>query len=289
LLTLYRTIRNYIEVLKPAASILLAFVGIVSAIVAAGGNLTASKLVLTGLTVLLASAGANGLTNYLDRHIDARMPRTSHRALPSGRISPPEKVLPLTISLVVVGMALAWSLQSAYHLVLIADVVGTTAALVWRKKVTCVFPQGMLASCTPVVMGWFSVRSTPGWELAFLCGLIGLWLPLHVWSVMIARRGEYIGAGLTFFPMSRESRETVKLLPIISLILTCTAIGIYFTGTFGLLYLVAAILLSGIVIYTAFRLASSGSSKNAWRLYKLSSFPYLGLIFLAMCIDVWIL
>jgi len=58
-------------VLKPAASVMLAFIGVVSAIVAAGGDPAAGTLVLIGSTVLLASAGANGLTNYLDRHVDA--------------------------------------------------------------------------------------------------------------------------------------------------------------------------------------------------------------------------
>jgi len=64
-------------------------------------------LLLIALTILLASAGANGLTNYLDRDVDARMQRTKHRALPSKCIYPPEKVLPLTIGLVIVGLALA--------------------------------------------------------------------------------------------------------------------------------------------------------------------------------------
>jgi len=33
----------------------------------------------------------------------------------------------------------------------------------------------------------------------------------------------------------------------------------------------------------------SKAAKDTWRLYKLSSFPYLGLIFLFMCLDIWLL
>jgi len=45
---------------------------------------------------------------------------------------------------------------------------------------------GMLASWSPVLMGWFAVKPSFSWELVLICLLIGFWLPLHVWSVMVA-------------------------------------------------------------------------------------------------------
>jgi protoheme IX farnesyltransferase len=137
---------NYVEVLKPGATALLAFIGVVAAYVAADGSLAMGTALFVAVTALVASAGANGLTNYLDRDIDARMQRARHRSLPSKRINPPEKVLPLTIGLVVIGLMLAWQLQPVFRLAFASDVVGTAAALVWRKRATCVFPQGLLAA-----------------------------------------------------------------------------------------------------------------------------------------------
>lgn len=284
----YRIVRNYTEVLKPSASLLLTFIGIGAAIVAGDGRPPLDRLLLTIVTILVASAGANGLTNYLDREVDARMQRTRHRALPSKRIYPPERILPLTIGLTVIGLALAWFLQPTYRLCFMADVVGTTAAIVWRKKATCVFPQGMLAGCAPVVIGWLAIRPTFNWELGLLCALIALWLPLHVWSVMMANREDYISAGLTFFPMSREVREAVKALLLVSLVMATAAISLYFVGGFALLYLVVASLLSVIMVYASYRLVVVSTSQNAWRLYKLSAYPYLGVIFLTMCLDIWL-
>ena len=284
----YRVVRNYTEVLKPSASLLLTFIGVCAAVIAGDGRPPLDKLLLTIVTILVASAGANGLTNYLDRGVDARMQRTRHRALPSKRIYPPEKVLPLTIGLTVIGLALAWFLQPVYRLGFIADVVGTTAALVWRKKATCVFPQGVLAGCAPVLIGWLAIKPTFGWELGLFCALIALWLPLHVWSVMIANREDYISAGLTFFPMSREVREAVKALLLVSLVMATAAISLYFIGGFALLYLVVASLLSIIMVYASYRLVVVSTSQNAWRLYKLSAYPYLGVIFLTMCLDIWL-
>jgi len=106
---------------------------------------------------------------------------------------------------------------------------------------------------------------------------------------MIANREDYISAGLTFFPMSWDVKEAVKVLLIFSLALGATAITLYFIGGFTLLYLIVASLLSIIMVYANSRLVISSTSDNAWRLYKLSAFPYLGLIFLTMCLDIWLL
>lgn len=281
----FKTLQNYLEVLKPRASILLTFIGFSAAIIAADGHPPLSRLLLVAVAILSGSAGANGLTNYLDRDVDARMQRTRHRALPSKLIEPPEKVLPLTIGLVVIGLALAWQL---HPLSFSFGTIGTVAALVWRKRATCVFPQGMLAGSAPVLVGWFAIKPAFSWEILLLSLLIAVWLPLHVWSVMMANREDYIAAGLTYFPMSREVKEAVRVLPVFSLVLATAAITLYFIGAFTLLYLVVASLLSILMFYASARLVVSGASPDAWKLYKLSAFPYLGLLFLAMCLDIWL-
>ncbi len=276
---------SYIQVLKPLPSILLAYIGIGAAVIAGGGQIS-SRLWLILAAVLIASAGANGLTNYLDRDIDARMQRTCWRALPSKAIYPPEKVLPLVIGLIVAGLALAWLL---HPYVFLADAFGTLVAATWRKKLTCVFPQGVLASCAPVLMGWLAIRLSFSIELLLLCILIAAWLPLHVWSVNIAHRDDYRRAGLDYFPINLEVRDSVKVLLVFAVALYAVSIALYFAGDFTWLYLALANILGiGMVLATA-RLLISRAAGDAWRLFRLSSFPYLGLVFLAMCLDIWFL
>jgi len=279
----YQIVSDYVEVLKPRESSLITFIGVCTAVIAGSGHPFLDKVLLVLVTILLVSSGVNGLTNYLDRHIDAKMQRTRHRALPSKRIYPAEKVLPLTIGLVIVGLLLAWQLHPYSFL---AGLIGTVAAIVWRKRWTCVFPQGILASCAPVLMGWFAIEATLSWQLLLLCLLITIWLPIHLWSVMIANREDYLGAGISYFPVSRKVSEVVRVLLGLSLLLYITSITIYFTGIFSWLYLAVANLLGGVLIYTSLRLVISTSSQSSWRLYKLSAFPYLGLIFLVMCLDI---
>jgi len=181
-------VKNYIGVLKPRESSLITLIGVGAAVIAGGGQLSL-RLLFVALVILVASAGANGLTNYIDRDVDARMQRTRKRALPSKRIYPPEKALPLTIGLAVIGLVLAWILHPYCFY---ADLVGTVAAVIFRKRWTCVFPQGAIASCAPVLMGWFAVKPACDSEILLLCILMIVWLPLHVWSVMVANRQDYL-------------------------------------------------------------------------------------------------
>ncbi len=283
---LFTTIRNYIEVLKPRESLLLAFIGVAAVFIAAGGQPSLDVTLLALFAILVASAGANGITNYLDRQFDTKMKRTSHRVLPSRRIYPPEKALPLIIGMIIAGLVMAWFL---HPLAFAADLIGTLVASTWRKRMTCVFPQGATASLAPILMGWFAIESSFSWELVLLSLLILAWLPLHVWSVMVSNREDYIGAGLNFFPMNVSVRAAVMVLLAFAFVLYGVSIALYFVGGYGWLYLVLANLLGLMMLFACCRLLGDNVSRKAWRLYKLSSFPYLGLIFLAMCLDIWLM
>jgi protoheme IX farnesyltransferase len=275
---------NYIEVLKPRETSLLVFIGFCAAVLATKGFPWSGHLLLTLVAITLGSGGVNGLTNYIDREVDGRMQRTKHRSLPSKRIDPPEKALFFTLSLVVVALGLAWWL---HPLCFVFGLVGTLAAVIRRKTVLCPF-LGALSGCAPVLIGWFAFKPEFELPLLLLCILIWIWVPLHVWSVMLANRDDYLGAGVNYFPLSRENRQVVKVLLLLSLPLLAVSVVIYFSDNMGMLYLAVAIFLGILMVYTSSRLLISSVSHNAWRVYKLSAFPYLGLLFLAMCLDLWL-
>ncbi len=269
-----RTFLDYIIVLKPVETSLLTFIGIFSAIIAAGGYPSAKVFALTLIAIVLGSAGSNGLTNYLDHEVDARMIRTSNRALPSGRIDPPQKILPLIIGLIVVALALAWVL---HPLCFLFGLIGVIASTIWRKTISCTF-LGMVAGCSPVLIGWFAISPAFDSRILLLCCLVAIWTPIHVWSVMIANREDYLGAGLHYFPLSWQVKDVVKILFGLSLLLYLVSILIYIAADFHLLYLIVANILGILMVYANGRLLFSTTSAAAWQVYKLSAFPYLGSI-----------
>jgi protoheme IX farnesyltransferase len=91
-----------------------------------------------------------------------------------------------------------------------------------------------------------------------------------------------------YFPLTWESSKAVKLLLGLALVLAAVSVSVYPVADFGGLYLAIAILSGIIMILATVRLVLSGTSEDAWRVYKLSAFPYLGLLFLGMTLDLWI-
>ena len=276
------TFFNYIEVLKPRETSLLLFIGACAAVIASGGYFPVDVFALAVVAIGLGSAGCNGLTNYLDRNVDVRMTRTCSRVLPSRRIYPPQKVFPLIIGLIVVALVLAWIL---HPLCFVFGFVGVLASAIWRKTITCTF-FGIIAGCSPVLIGWFAFNPVFDIRILLICLLVAIWIPIHVWSVMISKREEYLGAGLSFFPLSWKVQNVVRLLFGLSVALYLVAILLYVFGDFRLIYFIIANVISIAMIAATARLIFSTTSANSWRVYKLSSFPYLGIIFLAMCLDV---
>jgi protoheme IX farnesyltransferase len=283
--TFPRTVLDYILVLKPRETSLLLFIAVCSGVVAGAGLPPLKPFLLASTAVLLGSAGCNGITNYLDMRVDAMMRRTCSRVLPSKRIDPPEKVLPLVVGLIAVGLGLAWIVSPWCFLV---GLVGSAASVAWRKTFTCtVF--GIIASVAPVLIGWLAIKPAFSLEILLLCLMIALWIPLHVWTLMISYRDDYARAGLHYFPLSWNERYVRWVLVALSFALFGVTVALYRVGGFGWLYLIAAVLLGALMIAANVRLMRSPGSGSAWRVYKLSAFPYLGVAFLTMCLDVWLM
>ena len=282
---------GYINVLKPKETSLLVYIGTCTALVAASITQAGFPLytfILTVVAIALGSAGANGLTNYLDRDVDARMKRTCSRALPSGRINPPQKALPLIIACILGGLVLVWILSPACFLI---GAIGILVSGIWRKTVTCTY-FGIVAGSAPVLIGWYAVSGQAFIEVLpvlFFC-LIAAWTPLHVWTLMLANREDYEQAGIRYFPLTWKAGNVIRVLAILSFLLAFISVLIYvLSGKFHWLYLAACSVLGVLMIAASLRLLFSPTSKNSWAVYKYTAFPYLGIIFTAMVADRWLL
>lgn len=283
-------INGYLDVLKPKETSLLLFIGACSATIAIEPlqvNFPIADFIIALIAILCGSAGANGLTNYLDRDVDARMKRTCGRALPSKKIDPPEKALPLIIAMIVIGLALAWILSPVCFAI---GLVGMVSSAIWRKTISCTF-LGIIAGSAPVLIGWYAFSKPPVFDVLpvlFVC-MIAFWTPLHVWTLMIANRHDYESAGLRYFPLSWKDRDVIKILIVLSLALAVSAFLIYLmSDMFHWLYLAVSSILSIAMIAASIRLMIKPVSISAWYVYKLSAFPYLGIIFTVMALDAWI-
>jgi len=284
------SIADYIEVLKPKETSLLVFIGVCSALVAASsvhGSFPVSDFIICFLAILLGSAGANGLTNYLDRDVDSRMRRTCNRALAARRIYPANKALPLIIGLISAGLVLSWILSPICFAI---GLIGVVSSGILRKTVACTF-LGIVAGSAPILIGWYAMTKHLEFNvlpLLYFC-MIAFWTPLHVWTLMMSYRQDYEHAGLHYFPLCWKDKQVIVLLTVLSFTLSAIALAVYFvTNIFGWIYGTVALILSIIMISANARLLLSPTSQNAWKVYRLSAFPYLGIIFATMALDAWL-
>ncbi|MBI2847455.1 MAG: UbiA family prenyltransferase [Chloroflexi bacterium] len=279
-----RSIFVYVSVLKPRETALLTFIGMAGAIVAARGFPDMQRFLLASVAILSGSAGVNALTNYLDREIDARMERTKRRALPSKGIYPPERMLPMASFLTAIGLAIAWFLHPYAFL---AGLVGTIAAMVARKTWATHFLGGF-SSCAPVLVGWFALNPTVNTTIVIISLLIILWVPVHVWNLMMAYREDYLKAGVNIFPLSLDYRVYTRVIFLLGLSLYMTSIALWYIGGFGWFYLGVANIAGLTMVYFNAQLLRKEIRRSAFRAYKLSAYPFLGLTFLALCLDFWV-
>ena len=282
--SLRRTAAAYLRVLKPRETVLLSIIGLCTAVAAGNGAPPLDRFALASIAIVIGSGGTNGLTNFLDRRVDARMRRTQRRVLPSGLIQPAEKALVWAASLVVVALLISLYL---HPYAFVAGVVGVSAGLIARKTWATHF-LGTFSSCGPVLVGWFAINPEITATPVLLCAIIAIWLPIHVWNLMIASRDDYLQAGVNIFPITRGADMTARVSVVLSLFLYAASVGLFFLGSYGWVYFAAANVGSLLMVRATIKMLSTGDKSAAYRAFKLSAYPFLGLIFLGLCIDIWV-
>jgi len=273
----------YLRVLKLRETALLTFIGICTALVAGGGNPPLGLFLLTTLTIMIGSGGANGLTNYLDRHVDGRMKRTQRRMLPAGLIKP-RRALLWALSLVVVALCMAFFLHLYAFL---AALTGVIAAVVARKTWATHF-LGSVSSVGPILVAWFAINPVIDATVILLTLIIMLWVPVHVWNLMIAYRNDYLSAGVNMFPLDKSMRLTSQISMVLSSIIVGLSFALWALGGFGLLYLTIAGIVGVLMLYGSYRIFREDSGAASLRLFRLSAYPFLGLTFIGLVADTWV-
>ncbi|RMF12547.1 MAG: protoheme IX farnesyltransferase, partial [Candidatus Dadabacteria bacterium] len=160
----------YWELTKPRITYLVLVTTFSGMWVAAGGMPNPLLVFLTLLGTGLAAGSSSTLNNFIDRHVDALMDRTSKRPLPTGRVSPTEALV-LGIALGAASFAL---LATAVNLLAAALAVGTIffyvvlyTALLKRRSPWCTSIGGIPGAAPPLI-GWAAVSgdlATPAWVL----------------------------------------------------------------------------------------------------------------------------
>jgi protoheme IX farnesyltransferase len=280
------TLKNYFELTKPRTVLLLTFTAFGTMVVAKGRDAPIDIMLLAIIAVTLGSSGANVLTCYIDRDIDAIMTRTKLRPLPSGRISA-NRALYYGLILVALSLILALIINPLSSLLMLIgimiNVIIYSKILKRRNPVNIII--GGFSGGLPALIGYAAVKGTILEALPFLiAGLVVLWIPTHIWSLALKYREDYAKAKVPMLPVVVEENVAIRCIASTTIILIIFTLAIYFIGFFGLIYLTVAGALSVAMLFLNIKLFLKPSERNAWIVFKFSS-PYLALIFIAMMLD----
>jgi heme o synthase len=280
-------LRDYVTLTKPRIMSLLVLTAVCAMVAGAGGAPALVPLVALVIGGGLACGGASALNHVIDRDIDRLMgPRTASRPVAAGRISPRRAV-----AFAAALLALSFAVMVAFDNLLAAALAlcgGAYYVLVytlWLKRTT---PQNIViggaAGAIPVLSGWAAANGHVGLGAVFLFSIVLLWTPPHFWALALLLERQYAAAKIPMMPVVRGARATACQVLVYSLVLVAVTALPGVIGTFGVIYLGAALALGGAFIALAWRLWRDGTSARAGVLFHFSLL-YLALLFVAVALD----
>jgi protoheme IX farnesyltransferase len=173
--------------------------------------------------IMLQACGAAALNQVQDAAVDAKMPRTSGRPIPSGRI---KRITAFFYALLLLagGSALLWTVSST------AALLGLAAAVVYNgvytplKRVTpfAALPGSFIGALPPVV-GWVAAGgylADPTMHLVAF--FFFLWQVPHFWLLLLFYEKDYADGGMPSM-FDRFDRKQIVRLTFLWIAAVCVA------------------------------------------------------------------
>ena len=236
------------------------------------------------LGTLFVASGTGTLNQYLERHFDAQMRRTSRRPLAGGRLNP-SRVLWFGIGLSVLGTVY---LAATVNLLASLLALGTLFSYLFfytplkRKSPLCTLV-GAVPGAMPPLIGWAAASGELSLGAWILYSVLFLWQFPHFMSIAWMYRGDYARAGYLVLPNDERARSGLvnwqTLLPLL-LLLPLTLLPALISKV-GAAYCMGAVLLGGGFLYYGAQFVVRKSNSSARQLLS-ASIIYLPLLFMLM-------
>ena len=279
---------DYWSLTKPEVNLSIGVTTAAGFCLAAAGHregLSITALVHTVAGTVLVASGTGTLNQLLERQFDALMRRTAGRPVAAGRIAPWQALV------FGVVLAIAGTLELAAAVNRLSSVLAfatmATYLLVYtplkRKTPLCTLI-GALPGAAPPLIGWAGATGVLSAEAWVLYAMVFLWQFPHFMAIAWMYREDYRRAGFRVLPRNQPLVFVLCQMMIPLLVLVPLSVTPVFFGRAGLLYLATALVLGGVFIYRADRLALQQSNAAARRLLT-TSIVYLPLMLIVRVLD----
>jgi 4-hydroxybenzoate polyprenyltransferase len=177
--TIPRSVAIFSENIKLEHTIFALPFAYLGTLLAAGGLPEWETLLWVTLAMAGARTAAMSFNRYIDRHIDARNPRTSRRPIPAGQLSPRIVLLAgiVSIGVLLLSAAMLNPLCLALSPIAVVALVGYSYTKRWTPL--CHVALGFTDALAPAG-GWLAVRPSFAWPevapMLLLSLAVGLWI-----------------------------------------------------------------------------------------------------------------
>ena len=282
-------IAQYWALTKPRVTQLAVFCAIIGMFLATP-DLPSWHLVVPATIGIWLLAGAAFAVNCLvEREIDSRMARTARRPMARGEITVQQT---LVFSGVIGGLGM-WTLYNFVNpltmWLTLATFVGY--AVIYTIILKPATPQniviGGLSGAMPPALGWAAIANDVPMQAWILVLIIFIWTPPHFWALALYRRDDYAKSGLPMLPITHGLPFTQFHVWLYTIALAATSTLPYVVHMSGLIYLVCALILSGVFLWYSWQNYRHYTDLIARKTFTYSII-YLSLLFASLLVDHYI-
>src|SRR5882757_10971373 len=208
-------LRDYAELTKMRVTTLIvvtAWCGFYFGAIKSGISSLSWNLFHALLGIGLVSAGTAALNEVMEYEVDARMRRTAHRPLPSGRMSLIHGTMAGVLLTVGGAFYLALAANVLTGLLALATAFIYLAAYTPLKRIhpICTFV-GAIPGAMPGVLGWVAARGRLEWGALVMFAIVFFWQFPHFYSIAWLYREDYAAGKIRMLPVVEvDGRSTAR-------------------------------------------------------------------------------
>lgn len=247
-----------------------------------------TRLLGTLIGILLLASGSSALNQLQEREIDALMPRTAGRPLPSGKLSS-KQVITFVILCLSLGLLVLYFLSPSLFCLGLAATISYNGlyTMWWKKKWAYAAVPGAIPGAIPILMGHAAacgeIFVPSGLYLFFI---LFFWQMPHFWALALRYQKDYEKGGFPTLPVIHGLGVTVRQIAAWCLSYVGLALIAPFFMRVSWIYLVPTTLVSTKVIIELFRYSRQPEGNNWLPFFLWINFSLVIYLF-AACADLW--
>lgn len=246
------------------------------------------KLALTLMGLYFLSSGSFALNQYQERDLDGRMPRTSKRPLPSGRVTPRQALI---FALVFLGLGCVLCLLVSWRVL----ALGLTTVffynylytLKWKRQSPFAAIPGAIPGAMPFVIGYTAATNIIfDWINFYFFMVMFMWQMPHFWALALRYQGDYSLGGIPVLPAARGLKVTEYYVGLYTFAYLGLALSAPFVVPVGWGYLLVAMPFAFKVLWELFSFLKDPLGKRWLGFFLWTTFSVL-IFIIVPAIDRW--